>query len=297
MSEAIQKGGDGAFRAAKGVEPLTEAVLVPPHAGQGADLTALWALFVLSLRQLVRGKRLLVLSALYLIPAVLALVLRCLDRPAPADDLETGLLFHLLPHALVPLTALLYAGSVIQDEVEDQTLTYLLIRPLPRWALYAVKLAAVWIVTVSLTVVFTTLTYAGAYWGAPELWGTVLPGKALILSGILAVALLAYCGVFGLIGVFTSRSLVTGVIYIVLFEVTVANADLVVRKLTVVYYVRVLSARWLDVNPANWNVNQLTAPGSLECIVTLVMVALVTTLVAMRRFSRGEFRVKTPEGS
>jgi ABC-2 type transport system permease protein len=296
MTSAIQTGGDGTFPP-KGVETLTEAVLVPPHAGKGADLTALWALFVLSLRQMVRGKRLLVLSVLYLIPAVLALVLRCLDHPAPADELETGLLFYLLPHALVPLTALLYAGSVIQDEIEDQTLTYLLIRPLPRWALYVVKLLAVWVVTGALMVVFTTLTYAATYWRTDELWGTILPGKALIFSGILALALLAYCGVFGLIGVLTSRSLVTGVIYVVLFEITVANIDIVVRKLTVVYYVRALSIHWLDVNPSKWNLDRFEVPTALGCVLTLLGVALVTTLVALTRFSQGEFRVKTPEGS
>ena len=50
--------------------------------------------------------------------------------------LRVRLRFNLIPHALAPLAALFYAAGIIQDEVEEQTLTYLLLRPLPRWALY-----------------------------------------------------------------------------------------------------------------------------------------------------------------
>ena len=60
----------------------------------------------------------------------------------------------------MPLAALLYAAGIIQDEVEEQTLTYLLLRPLPRWALYLVKLLATLLVTSVLTAVFTAATFA-----------------------------------------------------------------------------------------------------------------------------------------
>ena len=63
---------------------------------------------------------------------MLAIVLRNLGRPAPADALEFALVFMLLPHGLAPLTALLYAAGVVTDEVEEQTLTYLLLRSVPR---------------------------------------------------------------------------------------------------------------------------------------------------------------------
>ena len=50
-------------------------------------------------------------------------------------------MLNFIPHALAPLAALLYSAGIIQDEVEDQTLTYLLLRPLPRWALYLGQVA------------------------------------------------------------------------------------------------------------------------------------------------------------
>src|SRR5438874_10671238 len=102
---------------------------------RGLDLTALAALFVLTLREHLRGRRLLLLSLLFLLPAVLAVVIRLAPFAPTPEKLEFALIFNLIPHVLATLTALLYAAGIIRDEVEGQTLTYLLLRPLPRWAL------------------------------------------------------------------------------------------------------------------------------------------------------------------
>ena len=42
--------------------------------------------------------------------------------------------------------------GIVQDEQEEQTMTYLLIRPIPKWALYSVKLLATLTTTVILAV-------------------------------------------------------------------------------------------------------------------------------------------------
>src|SRR5713226_2443894 len=127
------------------MKPATADVSYPTadvHVGRGFDPTALAALFVLTLRQHLRGRRLLVLSLLFLLPSVLATVARLAPHPPQPEELEFAFVFNLIPHALATLTALLYAAGIIQDEVEEQTLTYLLLRPLPRWALYVTKLLA-----------------------------------------------------------------------------------------------------------------------------------------------------------
>ena len=76
--------------------------------------------------------------------------------------------FMFIPQALLPLVALVYATGIIQDEQEEQTLTYLLIRPIPRWAIFMVKLLATLTTTVLLTAVFTALTYVAVYVGGPR---------------------------------------------------------------------------------------------------------------------------------
>src|SRR5260370_36295811 len=98
------------------------------------ELSAPAALFWFVLRQQCRARRLLILAGLLTLPSLIAILVRAADPTVKLAIPEFGLLFMLMPHALVPITALLYASGMIQDEIEEQTLTYLLIRPLPKWS-------------------------------------------------------------------------------------------------------------------------------------------------------------------
>ena len=64
---------------------------------------------------------------MFLLPAGLAIVIRATGAErARVVFLEFVLLWILIPQALLPLVALLYASGIIQDEQEEQTITYLL---------------------------------------------------------------------------------------------------------------------------------------------------------------------------
>jgi ABC-2 type transport system permease protein len=268
------------------------------------ELSALAALFVLTLRQHTHGRRLLVLGLLYALPCVLAVLLRSLPRPAPADALEYALVLNLLPHGLAPLTALLYAAGMIQDEVEEQTLTYVLLRTLPRWALYVTKMLATLCTTTLLVAVATLALYVAIYWDAPDFWGQILLGRAPRVVGVMALAQIGYCALFGFIGLSARRSLITGVGYIVAVEGVLANLDFVARKLTVVYYVRVLFLRWLELPETirrnavrEWSIDLEKAPSAGNCVLTLVGFGVLATALTALWFAQREFRMKTPEGA
>jgi ABC-2 type transport system permease protein len=274
------------------------APALPVRLRGGFDARALEALFWLTLRQHVRGRRLLLLAFLFLLPAVIAVLVRyAVSFPPTAAYLETALVFTLFPHALVPLAALLYASGMVQDEVEDQTLTYLLIRPLPRWAIYAVKLAATLLVTGVLVTIFTLVAYAAIYAGEPNFWGEILPLRAAQAAGLLTLAVVAYCALFGCLSLFARRSLVVGIAYIVLFEGVIANIDFVIRRGTVMYYFRVLSERWLGLTIAEWSIDLAKAPTAAACVWTLLSASFGTAALAAVVFAAREFRVKTPEGN
>lgn len=262
------------------------------------DLRALAALFVLTLRQHFRGRRLLVLSLLFALPGVLAAVVAVTSRGAPAAALEFAFVFNLIPHALAPLAALLYAAGIIQDEVEEQTLTYLLLRPLPHWALYLVRLLATLLVTTFLCVVFTTATFAVIAVTASEPAAAGLIGRAWKMAVLLALTQVAYCGVFGLLGLLMRQSFLAGVVYIAALEGLLATIPTVGRRLTMMYYFRVLVLRWLA--PAagrDWQIDLVTAPPARTCVLTLLTVGIVSALLASLLFAGREFRMKTPEGT
>jgi ABC-2 type transport system permease protein len=280
---------------------MTETEAPPAGRSVSAELSALAALFVLTVRQHTHGRRLFVLGALYLLPCALAVVLRSLPHPAPAEALEFALVFALLPHGLAPLTALLYAAGIISDEVEEQTLTYLLLRSVPKWELYLAKLLATLCVTVCLVAVAVLALYTAIYAGTPGFFDEVLPraGKAVAVA---ALAQVGYCALFGFLGLFTRRSLIAGIGYIVLVEGVLANLDFVGRALTVVYYVRTLTLRWLDFPREQrrrfeeaWGMTEPDKlPSAGECVLTLAAFGVVVSLLSALWFARKEFRVKTP---
>ena len=260
---------------------------------------ALAALFVLTLRQLVRGRRLLVISLLFALPSVLAAVVNLTARFAPpVEQLQFALIFNLIPHALAPLAALLYATGIIQDEVEEQTLTYLLLRPMPRSAIYLTRLLATILMTSLLTAVFTAATFAVIALTAREPASAGLLEEALKTAGLLALVQVGYCGLFGLLGLLMRRSLLLGVAYIVIFEGIFASLNTVARRMTVMYYFRVLVLRWL--NPpsgADWAIDLATAPQMRACVLTLLCAGIVLAVLASLIFAGKEFRMKTPEGN
>lgn len=272
-----------------------------PRRSRSGEWSAMTALFVLTIRQLTHGRRLLVLALLYLLPCALAVVLRNLPKPAPAEALEFAFVLTLLPHGLVPLTALLYASGVVSDEVEEQTLTYLLLRSLPRWSIYLSKLLATFVVTAALTAVAVLCLYAAIYAGSTGFTTDVLPRAGRVMV-ILALAQVAYCAFFGFLGLFTKRSLVAGIGYIVLVEGVLANLDFVGRSLTIVYYVRTLSLSWLNLPPDSlrrcqeaWGMTESDLlPTARSCVLILLAFGVIVSVLTAHWFARREFRVKTP---
>jgi ABC-2 type transport system permease protein len=257
--------------------------------------SGLGTLFRLTLRQHIRGRRLVLLACLYALAIVVALFARLVERAPPPHVLEVIVIFYLLANAVVPLSALLCASGTIHDEVEDQTLTYLLIRPLPRRAIYLTKLLATMLMAVVLAAVFTAATYLTLNVGAPTFDAGALVGRIARAAVLMGLATVAYCAVFGYISLLTRRSLVFGVAYIILFEGLLANLDLVVRRFTVMYYFRSLSGSWLDVHQPEWNLGDPPTAGT--CVLILLAASFVLATLASLSFGSREFRMKTPEGS
>jgi ABC-2 type transport system permease protein len=282
-----------------------------------SSFSSLYTLYTLTLRQHLRGRRWLVTSALFLLPAALAVVIRATARDVPLVGLEFIFAFMFIPQALLPLAALLYASGLIQDEQEEQTITYLLIRPIPKFALYLVKLAATLTTTVALTVLFTFITYAALYVGSTSGANGVPPeilARAAKAAAIHSLAIASYCCLFGLISLLTRRTLIVGIIYAAVVEGLFANLPLSIRLTTVIYHARIIAYRTMeflvpipgavqDFAAEAWQLNTRTDPQLLEhpairtSLLTLLLAGLAFSLLAAYLCSRREFHVKTPEKS
>ncbi len=251
------------------------------------------------------------MGALFLLPAGLAILLRTTAPDVPRIGLEFIFAFMFIPQAILPLVALLYASGMIQDEQEEQTLTYLLIRPIPKWALYTVKLLATLATTVILTIVFTALTYAAIYIGGDKHTEHIAL-RFIKAASIHSLAIVSYCCLFGLISLLTKRTLVMGILYAAIFEGLLANLPFSIRLVTVIYYTRILAFRTLsfivpftggsqNMAADAWQLDILSDPNLIEhptlgaCIKILVIACMACTILAAALCSRREFHVKTPE--
>ncbi len=189
------------------------------------------------------------------------------DNTTPAEVLDFQFLFILIPHALAPLAALLCAGGIIRDNVEDQTLTYVLLRPLSRAAIYAVKLLAAVVTTALLTSLFTVATLVLIALMTGETAAAPLFLKGVQIAAIFSLTQVAYCGLFALMALIMRRSLLAGVVYIFFFEGILASFDTIARRMTVMYYFRVLVLRWLEpYSGAEWKFDLSRAPSSAACV-------------------------------
>ena len=265
----------------------------------GLELSVLWTLFTLSLRQFLRGKRMIVLALLSLLPAGLALLLRLTKSVSSELEVERSCLFFLVPQVLLPLTSLLYASGMILDEQEEQTLTYLLVRPLPKSALYLTKLLATMCMIAILGLVFVIVTDLATYVGSAK-FSTLFPFKMLMTIVVMTLTLATYAAVFGCLSLMTKHSMIVGILYIAVVEGLLANFNFPIRKLTVMYYFRVLSLNWLNLDselPSAWSIETNDAPDPIVCVITMLGIIAGTTFLAVRIFSTREFHVKTPEGS
>ncbi len=275
-------------------------------------LRALGTLYLFTLQQHLHGRRLTIMVLLFMVPAALAVLVRATAPKAPEPALEFLLLMMFIPQALLPLVALLYASGIIQDEQEEQTITYLLVRPIPKWALYVVKLLATVTTAVFLTVVFTVLTYLAIFVGA-DFPGQSVPLRCLKTASIHALAVTCYCSLFGLMSILTNRILVVGILYTVVVEGLLANLPFSIRLVAVIYYTRLIAYRTMDfvipgpqgrmedVAAEAWQFDLRRDPNLLEhpqldtCVMVLLIGSLVCTILAACLCTQREFHVKTPE--
>jgi ABC-2 type transport system permease protein len=291
--------------------PGSEPVPQPPGAGAGPeripaapirldrwiDPAALFTVVRITVARQNRGIRLVVLAVLFALPIAFAMLIRHYQVPYRPDRVESGLLFGLIFPVLVPLAALLLASGMVQDDVEEQTMTYLLIRPIPRWAIYLAKLVGTIVSSWARAAIFTVGTLLAVFWGDDRLWGSVIRERAPIVCALLALGLSAYAAMFGGLSLWVRRTLAFGAIYIVVVEGILGGIDFVIREATVIYYVRVLAVRWLDLSGVDWSIDPSTSVSASTCVIVLLGINAAFAALGAITFATREFRLKTPEGN
>jgi ABC-2 type transport system permease protein len=249
------------------------------------------AVFDLALEGMLWSRRSVAVIGLLSLPVLFGVLYRVLlaaRLPAriTAGDLYGVVVAFFYVRNALPLVALFYASSLIADEVESKTITYLLTRPIRRSAILFGKFAAYCATTFSLALPALVVTFfllltergrQGVSAGAPDLLRDL---------GVAALTLLAYGALFSLMGVLLKRPLLPGLLFLYGWEM-LANLPGWAPRLTLTAWLRSLlrhrpagegiGEAFAQVLPAAWSLTVLPA-------IVIVCLALAGWIFARRQY-------------
>lgn len=235
-------------------------------------MTAFGALVSFTLRGLLGRRRLLLMLLLVALPVAVAILIRVAggSRDAP-EILDT-----LVIRTVLPLVALVIGTAAIGSEIEDGTAVFLLVKPIARWRLALAKLlvaSGLTLVLVVPPVVATGVLVAGA--STASLSVTFGFALATIAGGA------AYASVFTALGALTSRALILGLAYTLLWEGVLAGLLEGTRFLSIRQATLGLAAAWTG---EDVGVEALDPTIAAVVIIVAIAGSFVITTVALRRF-------------
>ena len=193
----------------------------------GALDAVLRAEYRLILRSICTPGRLVALGALSAISLLTALATRA---GSSFDPLREGVGYvNGNVATLIPVAVLVLGSAALGDLLEDGSMVYLWLRPVPTW----VHVVAAWLATVTVAIPVVLL---------PVVAGTAVihPDGTLLLSAVVGglVAVASYSALFVTAGIRFRRALPWGLVYILIWEGFVASAGKTATKLAVRSYIR-----------------------------------------------------------
>jgi len=221
--------------------------MTQPQRNAPSLLTASLRVFEISLGEMLWSRRTIFMGLVVGLPVLMALVVRLFNL-AGASGLRVNNLavdgpaiFGLMIWAFfvkfsVPVLGVFYGTSLVADEVEDKTITYLFTRPIAREAVLIGKYLAYLACTI-----FVVLPAIVLVWILVIPMGGSLGANFLDLVkdlGIVAIGLAVYGAVFAFIGAYFKRPLLIGLVFIFGWEQTIVAFPGSFKLFSVAYYLQ-----------------------------------------------------------
>ncbi len=177
-------------------------------------MTVFSALVGVTLRALLGRRRFLLMVLLASLPIVVGLIIRLGGgRPDPGGILDT-----LVIRTVMPLIALVVGTAAVGSEIEDGTVVFLLAKPIDRWLIALAKLVVAVGLTAALVVppIIVTGVLVGGF-GSESIRLALGYAFAAVVGGS------AYAVAFTALGILTTRALIVGLAYTLLWEGVLAG--------------------------------------------------------------------------
>jgi len=181
-------------------------------------MTAMLAITRMTVRQVLGLRRLIGLTLLAIAPAGIFFLSTSRSDPSRIAEGLAGATVGAFINLVVPVITLIMASSVLGSERRDQTLSFLVLRPLSRLSIAGAKLVAAFVTAFALTGIgalalgiLALIRLDDAGYVVPMLVGT-------------AIATLAYAAIFMPLGYITERATLIGLAYVFVWENGIAGA-------------------------------------------------------------------------
>jgi ABC-2 type transport system permease protein len=237
-------------------------------------------LVTITLRALLNRRRTLLLVLLSLLLVGAAALLR-LGDPDAGDSVEVTrrLLADFGIGVLLPVVAVIVGTAALGSELDDGTIVYLLAKPVARWRIVLVKTGVAWIVT---SLLVAPAIYVAGIIGA----GDGGMAAAFTVGGI--VGALEYTALFVALSLVTSRALILGLAYVVIWEGVVAGLFAATRLVSVRQHVLAIVEAI-----GGGSVSGIADLEPALALLVMAMVTVFTIVLAVRRLETVELRGET----
>ena len=236
----------------------------------------------ITLRQLLSRRRTILLLLLGGVMVLVALIVRLAGDTSRSDEFTAGILANVGVATLMPLVALLFGTGAIGSELEDGTAVFLLAKPISRTTILLTKLA----VAAGCSVLIACLpTFLAGVLGAGGLGGGLVLGFTLA-TGIGAVI---YTALFVALSLITSRALVFGLGYVLVWEGLLSGLFAGTRTFSVRQHTLAFADALADVPDSVFRAE--LEPLTAVIVGGLVLVA--ATVIAIRRLTAIEIAGET----
>lgn len=237
-----------------------------------------------------RAKRTRVFILLALVPVLLMLAARIMEGVGSASASDVAGFFghfmlSLYFQLLIPVLALFFGTSIVNEELDNKTLVYLTIVPVPRRAVLLGKYLAALLLAALLIVAGFLLCFLAASFtrlGDAAAWE-----ELGLFLGTSLLALFCYSALFTALGAFMKKSILLGLFFVFGWESVVQYFPGVTQKFTIIHWIKSL----LPIPPGqnSFLSFQLQPSPPLQSVLTLLAAGLLFLYIAVFIFERKEY--------
>ena len=250
-------------------------------------------IFSLSIGEMLWSRRTIFMALVVGSPVLVALVARIVQSAGIAPLRVNGvqvdavsmfgaIIWILFLWFIVPVLGVFYGTSLIADEVDDKTITYLFTRPVRRGAVVVGKYMA-YLLCTSLVVLPSVMIVYFLMVPFRQIPASFI---ALVIDlGVLGLGLAAYGALFALVGAAIRRPLVVGLVFVFGWELVTLVMPGYLKRFTLAYYLQTLVPHAM---PTGDTVSLLQGavfrePPSVAISIGVLVLAIVASLALAAR--------------